>query len=161
MKEERRQGEEAARANAEDIASLMHSMAERNAKAERGITQTAKELLTLRHEHRLKDRWMVEHLEDIKNAAKTKDKRVALVQRSAIDEVKLHSAQVEKRTDDIIAKLRTQTMQGQEQLKIVREQHDALQRIFREKVNRLQDQIDRVAGKYKDMEMRRTLEGEG
>lgn len=84
-----------------------------------------------------------------------------MIQREAITQAKSHTTDVEKNTDDIIAKLRSQTMNAQEQLKIVRQQHEILQKIFREKVNRLQDQIDRVAGKYKDMELRRTLEGEG
>lgn len=78
---------------------------------------------------------MVENLEDAKNAVRTADKRVCMIQQQAITEAKSYSSEVEKKTDEIVAKLRAQTMAAQEQLKIVGEQHAGLQKIFREKIN--------------------------
>lgn len=78
---------------------------------------------------------MVENLEDAKNAVRTADKRVCMVQKQAITVANSFSKDIEKKTDEIVAKLRAQTMAAQEQLKIIGEQHTGLQKIFKEKVN--------------------------
>lgn len=135
LKEERRRREEDQRVVAAAAAKELSDLAALVAKAESGIVQTTKEILSVGHEYRLKDRWMVENLEDAKNAVRTADKRVSLVQQQAMTEAKSYSANVEKKTDEIVAKLRAQTMAAQEQLKIVGEQHTGLQKIFKEKVN--------------------------
>lgn len=158
MQEDRRIREHEYRLNMDTASDKIQALTIALQREETAHTEAVKDYLRLRHQSQIRERNLLEKSQESETKIddllqKLRENRV-----KSASEVKEAERVAEEKAKDFTHKFRSQVVDNEESMNVMREQYMQLQGIYKEKVADLEGKLVRLQQKYKDLEERKGLE---
>lgn len=126
-------------------------------KEEEAKVLATKEYLKLRHEKQTREKQLRERQRDLEDKLGVTKEEFKDFHNDAKQEIKEIDRQAQKKTKEFSHKFRTQAMEGEESLNIIKEQYATLQGVYAEKISDLENRLSNLVQNHRDLEEKRRI----
>ena len=130
-------------------------------KEEKAHAEAVKDYLRLRHHSQQRERQLLEQSQLLQSQVDSLLSQLRQSQLSSLSNVREAERIAEEKTKDFTHKFRSQVVDNEESLTVMREQYAQLQGIYKDKVTDLENRLTRLMQRYRELEERKSLEVAG
>lgn len=161
LQEDRRIREHEFRLNMDAAAEKTAALTQSLAKEESSHTEAVKDYLRLRHQSQIRERTLIEKTQELENKVDSLLSQLRHTRVKTASEIKEAERVAEEKAKDFTHKFRSEAVDNEESMQVMREQYMQLQGIYKEKVSELEGKLVRLQQRYRDLEERKGLEVAG
>lgn len=161
LQEDRRVREHEYRLNMDAASDKIAALTQSLCKEESSHTEAVKDYLRLRHQSQIRERTLIEKIQELENQVDSLLSQLRQTRVKTVSEIKEAERVAEEKAKDFTHKFRSQVVDNEESMQVMREQYMQLQGIYKDKVTELEAKLVRLQQRYRDLEERKGLEVAG